>query len=211
MNSCIRIDEPQQMILAVAVLAAGRASRFGGGKLDAPCAGRPLGRWVLDAVEAAGLPPGVLIVGPDSPAFADDAMADGWALITNPAPEEGLGGSVALAASHADCLRAEALVLLLADMPMVGADDISLFLTHQPLSQPVAARYPNGRPGVPARFPASMFTTLTSLTGDRGAAALLRDRADLHLLDIPAENLIDVDDADGLANAEGLLLRSGPE
>ena len=34
----------------VAVLAAGRASRFGGGKLDADLAGKPVGQWVLDAV-----------------------------------------------------------------------------------------------------------------------------------------------------------------
>ena len=35
--------------LAVAILAAGSARRFGGGKLDADCAGQPLGAWVLAA------------------------------------------------------------------------------------------------------------------------------------------------------------------
>ncbi len=191
---------------AIAILAAGRASRFGGGKLDAPCAGKPLGRWALDAVAEAGLPPGLLIVGPDAPAFADDAMMEGWAIITNPAPEEGLGGSVALAAGHADCLRADALLLLLADMPLIGAEGIGAILAHQPVTQPVAARYPSGRPGVPARFPAAMFGDLTALTGDSGAAALLRDRGDLHLLDLPDGALTDVDDADGIARAERLLL-----
>ena len=43
---------------AVAVLAAGLGTRFGGGKLEAMCAGRPLGRWAIEAVEAAGLGPG---------------------------------------------------------------------------------------------------------------------------------------------------------
>ena len=38
----------------VAVLAAGRGKRFGGGKLEATCAGKPLGRWVLDAVRKRG-------------------------------------------------------------------------------------------------------------------------------------------------------------
>ena len=37
-----------------AVLAAGQARRFGGGKLDAPCAGRRLGSWALRAVEHDG-------------------------------------------------------------------------------------------------------------------------------------------------------------
>ena len=36
----------------VAVLAAGRGTRFGGGKLEALCAGKPLGRCALDAVAA---------------------------------------------------------------------------------------------------------------------------------------------------------------
>ena len=49
----------------VAVLAAGSATRFGGGKLEAICAGKPLGRWVLDAAEAAGLQPGTIVAGPD--------------------------------------------------------------------------------------------------------------------------------------------------
>ena len=45
----------------VAVLAAGRGTRFGGGKLEAMCAGRPLGRWILDAVVEAGLVRGVIV------------------------------------------------------------------------------------------------------------------------------------------------------
>ena len=48
----------------VAVLAAGAASRFGGGKLDAMLAGKRVGQWVLDAVAAAGLPPPVLMRDP---------------------------------------------------------------------------------------------------------------------------------------------------
>lgn len=206
MNNCIHTDEFVQMTVAVAILAAGRASRFGGGKLDVTCAGKPLGRWVLDAVEAAGLPPGMLIVGPEVPAFARNAMAGGWTLITNPVPEEGLGGSVALAANHAQCLKADGLLLLLADMPLIEANRIRTILTHQPVTQAVATRYLSGKPGVPARFPMAMFTELSTLTGNIGAATLLRDRADIHLLDAPADVLTDVDDADGLARAERLLL-----
>lgn len=190
------------MTVLVAILAAGRASRFGGGKLDAPCAGKPLARWSMDAVRAAGLPPGLLIVGPDTPAFAGDAMADGWSVLTNPDPDAGLGGSVALAARHADCLRADALLLLLADMPLIGADMVGALAGREPLTQPVATHYPGGRPGVPARFPASLFGALSALTGDRGAALLLHDRRDVHLIDTSGEALIDVDDAAGLSRAE---------
>ena len=43
------------MSLAIALLAAGGATRFGGGKLDAQCAGKPLGQWALDAARTVPL------------------------------------------------------------------------------------------------------------------------------------------------------------
>jgi len=193
------------MSLLVAILAAGRATRFGGGKLDAPCAGKPLGQWAVDAVAAAGAAPGLIVTGPDGPDFAQAALWDGWTLVTNPAPEEGLGPSVALAARHAECVGAEALVLLLADMPLVSPEVIRALL--EPAGHPVALRYPGGRPGVPARFPAAMFADLAALTGDRGAAALLQGRGDLRLIDGDPVVVTDVDDAASLAHAEALLRR----
>ena len=38
----------------VALLAAGRGTRFGGNKLETACAGKPLGRWAIEAIEEAG-------------------------------------------------------------------------------------------------------------------------------------------------------------
>ena len=67
---------------AVAVLAAGLGTRFGGGKLEAPCAGKPLGRWAVEAVEAAGLGPGTIVTGPEWVSFAG-----GWTRAVNPAAE----------------------------------------------------------------------------------------------------------------------------
>ena len=58
----------------VAVLAAGRGTRFGGGKLEAICAGKPLGRWALDAVAEAGLEPGIVITGPAAVGFATPVL-----------------------------------------------------------------------------------------------------------------------------------------
>lgn len=193
------------MSVLVAILAAGRASRFGGGKLDAPCAGKPLGRWVVEAVAAARATPGLIVTGPDTPAFAQEAMFDGWALATNPVPEEGLAGSVGLAARHAECLGADALVLLLADMPLVTPAMIGALLV--PTTAPVAIRYPSGRPGVPARFPTALFAQLTALEGDRGAAVLLQGRSDVRLIEAAPDALTDVDDAVSLARAEALLSR----
>lgn len=192
------------MTALVAILAAGRATRFGGGKLDAACAGKPLGQWALDAVLAAGASPGLIVVGPRAPVFALEALHDGWTLATNPEPEAGLGGSVALAAHHAECLDADALVLLLADMPLVPPDVIAALLA--PAADPLAVRYPSGRPGVPARLPARLFAAVTGLSGDKGAAALLADQPGLTLIEPVPAMLADVDTPEALAVVEALLL-----
>ena len=183
----------------VAVLAAGLASRFGGGKLDAMCAGKPLGKWVLDAVEAAGMPPGVIVVGPDAPQFVTGA--GDWRLAVNDSPGEGLGQSVAIAAQKALRLR-RSLLILLADMPLVTADHMQ----HLASSGGTAAtRYPDGRVGVPAFIPASEVGVLTRLEGTGGAAALLGANADLHVVEADPRILLDVDRSADLAAVEAML------
>ena len=182
----------------VALLAAGRASRFGGGKLDAPCAGKTLGQWTLDALHAAGLPPGIAVVPPAPLLF----LPKTWDRIPNPSPEAGLARSVALAAQAAKARGAEALLIALADMPLMsGAFLAGLAETRAP----AATRWPEGRPGVPALLPAEMFDAAIALTGDSGAGKLLAGRADLRLLEAPADMLLDVDTREDLARAERLL------
>ena len=182
----------------VAVLAAGLGTRFGGDKLDADCAGKPLGRWVLDAVVRAAIPPGVVVVGPRAPAFA---LASGWALVTNPSPEHGLGGSVALSAAAAMAQHRD-LLLVLADMPLVSDEFIARLADHEGAC---ATRYPSGKPGVPAKLPLNLLPKIASIEGERGAAQMLAGLDDLTLLDPPPGMLADVDHAADLAKIAALL------
>lgn len=187
--------------LLVAVLAAGRASRFGGGKLDADLAGKPVGRWVLDAVAVAGLVPGVIVVPDAVPAFAAGA---GWTLLANPRADAGLGSSVAAAAREAMRRGAARLLVLLADMPLLDPAHLRALLASP---SPAATRQPGGHPGVPALFGAELFADLAALAGDRGAAAVLRGRDDLTLIDPPEGMLADVDRPEDLAAVARLLGR----
>lgn len=184
----------------VAVLAAGRGERFGGGKLDAPCAGKPLGRWALDAAEAAGLGPGTIVVGP-----AGAGYAAGWTMLVNPAPEAGLGSSLALAARAALDQRAEALLVLLADMPLVEPAFLRRLAAAAP---PAATRQPDGRAGVPALLDRALLEKAAMLTGDRGAGPLLSGAT---LLDPPPGTLRDVDTAEDLAKVECVLRQAQDE
>lgn len=181
----------------VAVLAAGLGARFGGGKLEALCAGKPLGRWVLDAAEEAGLGPGFVVTGPAGASFAE-----GWTTVINPTPEAGLGSSLALAARLASGRKS--LLVLLADMPLVTPAYLRE-LAARPA--PTATRYPDGHAGVPALLDRRLIEKAARLTGDRGAGPLLgRARP----LEPPPGMLRDVDTAEDLAEVEHVLLRAHP-
>lgn len=179
----------------VAVLAAGRATRFGGGKLEAICAGKPLGRWAIEAVEAAGLGPGVIVTAPEGASFAD-----GWTRLENRQPENGLGSSLAIAAQHALNEGASALLVLLADMPLLTPEFLHV-LADAPA--PAATRQPDGHAGVPALLDRSLIEQALRLTGDRGAGPLLHEAP---LIDAPPGTLLDVDRAADLAEIERQLL-----
>jgi CTP:molybdopterin cytidylyltransferase MocA len=179
----------------VAVLAAGRGTRFGGRKLEAICAGKPLGRWVLDAVAEAGLGPGTIVTGPEGIGFAE-----GWAELVNPQPERGLGSSLAHAAQAALDARASALLVLLADMPLVTPAYLRELAAA---SAPAATRQPDGHAGVPALLDRALLEKAAELGGDRGAGSLLGGAT---LLDPPLAMLRDVDTPADLAEVERALL-----
>ncbi len=183
----------------VAVLAAGKAERFGGGKLDAPCAGRPLGQWALDAIGAAGLGPGVIVIGEEAPQFAG---ASGWQTLVNPEAAQGLGTSVACAARHA-LGEGRDLLLVLADMPLVTPAHLLRLVES---GGAAASLHGEERPGVPALVPQEHLPRLCDLAGDRGAGPLLDEMQGLHLVDAGDGELMDVDRPEHLAEAERHLL-----
>ncbi len=148
----------------MALLAAGRATRFGGRKLDAEFGGRPLWHWAAEAARAAGFTTRLLI---GSAAGPHSAAPGGWRIAINHQPEEGIASSIRLAVDNLrSCTR---IVLMLADMPFVSP---RLLRAIAECAEPAFTRYPDGRRGIPAGFPARCFDRLLTLTGEQGAAAL---------------------------------------
>ncbi len=183
------------MSLAIAILAAGGATRFGGGKLDAPLADKPLGRWALDAALAMAHDRLALVVSDPAPAFAR-----GCELLVNDRAAEGLGTSAALAARWAE--GQDALLILLADMPLVSPATLRKVVTAE---SPAAVAYPGNKPGAPVCVPAALFPALEALSGDKGAAQVLRGLSGVTLIDVPADELRDVDRPEHLADVEAIL------
>lgn len=185
--------------IVIALLGAGRASRFGADKLSQPCAGKALGQWALEAAQATGLPV-VWIAREAAPDFVTCEVA------LNSRAGEGMGTSVALAARLAGERGAKALLVMLADMPLVSPALLERLIAA---GAPAACSY-DFEPGAPALIPAALFGELEGLSGDMGAARVLRGRGDVSLIHARAEDLLDVDTPQALAEAERLLRDRAP-
>lgn len=182
----------------IAILAAGRSSRFGGDKLLSNCAGKPLGQWALDVALLLELP--VIWVG-CGPSIG--IAAEKCPVILNENPDQGQSESVRASIKHAMDHKAESLMVLLADMPLVTPELLRQLLS---LTAPAACLYDQGTPGVPAIIPASEFPALDAIKGDHGAGRYLRERTTLSTLSVSRELLLDVDTPEDLDHVHNILL-----
>jgi molybdenum cofactor cytidylyltransferase len=172
---------------AAVVLAAGGGSRFSAGpKLLAPFRGRPLVAWALDAAIAAGLDDTIVVVG-DTP--LDDLVPAGVMVVTNADWAEGIATSLCAAVHAAEARDHDAVVVGLADQPLVVA---SAWQAVAASTSPVAVAAYGGQRRNPVRL-ARVVWPLLPVSGDEGARVLLRDRPDL-VAEVPCEgNAADVD------------------
>jgi molybdenum cofactor cytidylyltransferase len=186
--------------LAVALLAAGRSTRFGDSdKLGAPLGGRALIEWAAGAGRSVNAAQHFVVMGPD---FPQQYCQAGYRQVVNNIPAEGLASSLRLAACYARESGASALLILLGDMPLVTADHLRRVLALSDPTRPVFSRIVGGAAQPPALFPSAMFPPLEGLSGDNGARGLARDAA---FVEAPADSLIDVDTPEDLARCERLI------
>lgn len=173
----------------VLILAAGRGERFrasGGAthKLDALLGGRTVLSHVLEAVTASGLPHHV--VRPQGQATA------------------GMGDSIAAGVRATP--QAAGWLVLPADLPLVRPATLRAVALAPP--GPVCMPVFQGRRGHPVRFCADLGHALQSLSGDAGAASIVRaqEAADgVQRLPVDDEGvLLDVDTVEALARAEAI-------
>lgn len=190
--------------LVVALLAAGRSTRFGvENKLLAPLGGRPLIGWAAATGLSVDAAQHFAVI---APGFPQQESLEGYALLPNPDAVEGMATSLRIAARHASELGASALLVLLGDMPLARPKHLTALLsvlTDDP-TRPVFTRAPGGAPQPPALFPATVFPAIAALSGDSGARGLARGAA---FIEAEPEQLIDVDTPADLALCAAMLDR----
>ncbi len=184
------------------ILAAGAGRRFGGSKLLADLAGAPVIRHTAGAVASAGFGEVVVATGAGHPQIA--ASLSGLACRIVPAREWGEGMAASLRAGLAALgTPQQGVFVFLGDMPLVPVG-----LCPQLAALAQAAGYAarprvGGIPGHPAAFTRAALPDLARLTGDAGAAALLKGRTQgVAYLDTDAAGaVLDIDSPADLAAA----------
>ena len=195
-------------LLRPVLLAAGRSTRFEGGfKLLQDLGGAPVVLRSARALRDADLGRPLVVTGSHAPEVCGvllRALGEEVELLPNPAYRHGMATSVALAAR---CVReGEGMLVALADMPLLTAADHCAVASALDADDPesVARGAVDGVPGHPVAFGSAWPRRMERLTGDRGAAALLKDRP-VRLVELPEPSQIDVDTGAALERARRFL------
>jgi molybdenum cofactor cytidylyltransferase len=182
--------------ITLAILAAGRASRFGGRKLEAMLDGQMIGTMTARRLGGLSFGARLMVADPTHKSLIDQFAALDFTLIANDQPSMGLSRSVSLAAQVAQKADADALLICLADMPNVSPQHIIGMIEAGGDGTRVISSSVQGVPMPPALFPRAHFARLTALSGGEGAKALL---ANAILIEADAWSMRDVDTPEDLA------------
>jgi molybdenum cofactor cytidylyltransferase/nicotine blue oxidoreductase len=192
--------------VAIAVLAAGRGSRFGG---DVPkplleLRGRPLMSWALDAATSSGLRPVVLVVGHHGGMVARVAP-EGVVVVRSRRWRRGIARSLRAALEALESwAQVGAVAVGLADQPLVGADAYRrLAGAYRDGARLAMATY-HGQRRNPVLLARTMWAQARELDGDEGARVLMDDEA-VEVDCTDTGSAADVDTLDDLREAERLL------
>lgn len=178
--------------LGCVVMAAGNARRFGENKLAAELRGRSLIRRALETVPAGAFDT-VAVVSqyPEVLALAEEFR---FTPVENEHPDWGISHTISLGleALGEDCGGA---CFLVSDQPLLKRESVeALVELWRNRPEKIAALAHSGVRGNPCLFPARFFPELRELREDHGGNTVIRRHEDdLVLLEVPPEELADVD------------------
>lgn len=177
------------------VLAAGRATRMGGGKVTRLVGDRAMVARVVDAALASQLADTIVVVGNEADRVRELLRGRSVQVVFNADYAQGQSTSLqtGLRAVEQEC---DGALFLLADQPFVTSALIDRLIeafarNRQAIVRPEVA----GRPANPVLMPTRLFPELLAETGDRGGRRVIERHADdLCFLNVPDPLLcIDID------------------
>lgn len=194
------------MTVAVAILAAGRGTRFTGeGSTAKPLAnlhGRPLVAWALGAAVESGLRPVVLVVGHQGTRVARQATAGvivtragGW--------RRGIAHSLRGALDALEGWKqVDAVCIGLADQPLIGAEAYRRLAAAYDAGATLAAAAYAGVRANPVLIGRDLWPQARELQGDEGARRLMQTHPVVEVECGDTGDPVDVDTPEALAALE---------
>lgn len=200
------------MHIALIYMASGFSRRFGGNKLLAPLAGKPLYRHGFDQLQDAARRISVslscsccLYVVSQYDEILSWCRAHGAIAVKNTAAGEGMAASVRLGVETS--AAADAWAFFAADQPFLSSEIISDFVKQYAQSGcGIGCAVSGSRRGSPAIFAHVYKDELLALQGDKGGRAILEKfKDDLWPFIMPKGELCDIDTRDDWEAAERQL------
>ncbi len=182
--------------IGIIILAAGESKRMGQPKQLLDIDGESLLRRTAKVALATGLEPVVMVVGANKPQIIPEIADLPLTIIDNSMWRTGMASSVkmGMAALWMNNKNIDAVLMLVCDQPFLTVGILNKIIAQYQAQSPkiVACQYA-GQVGVPALFDRTMFDTLLSLTGDKGAKPVLMSHLeDTHLVDFE-NGIVDLD------------------
>lgn len=197
-------------IIRSIVLAAGQASRMGASghhKLLAEFDGQPLVRRTTEVALAACREPVIVVTGHRAGDIREALSGLDLVFVHNDDFASGMASSLVAGLEGAGP-ETEGLLVILADMPGVTAEDLRLLIEAfaAEAGQAVVRAVYGGKRGNPVILPRALYPALRRLEGDVGARHVI-ETGGLRVIDIdigPAAHL-DLDTPEAIAAAGGVL------
>ncbi len=182
------------------ILAAGCGSRFGSPKQLAELDDRPLIDHAITAM--FGVPAIeriVVVLGAEAERVRAGADLDELEVVVAADWEEGVAAS--LRAGFGALAEADAIVVTLADQPLITPQVISAIVDQMDREAPAARATFDGAPGHPVLIKRELFAEIAELRGDAGA----RDLLELHdAFTLECSHLCRADDVDTPEDLEAI-------
>jgi CTP:molybdopterin cytidylyltransferase MocA len=195
--------------ISLVLLAAGAGSRFGGSKLLALYKGRPLIEAALHGLRGAPVDEIIAVTGKDAEELRAICSPYGVRVIRNPDWAEGMSTSVR-AGLRACEQGARAVVVALADQPLVGAEAVERLVGAFEGGARVAVATYGGSSRNPALFAREVLPLLErELSGDTGARVFLKRHPEL-VTEVPCDDVADPADVDTVEDLRRLEDLSAP-
>lgn len=176
------------------LLAAGTSSRMGSNKLLFELGGESVLRGAARRALAGGLAPLLVVLGHQEEKARAELDGLPCQIVINPLYEEGINSSVQTGVAALPT-EAQAVVVMLADMPFVTAEMIACLITrYRSTEAPLVISDYEGVNAPPMLYDRSLFEELLTMTGEGcGRQVVKRHRHEAEVLPWPAAALSDLD------------------